>query len=291
MIKRERSYFLLSVLSVSLVTFQCHGAEIALSPPDLLMPIATEHAGAHPHQNQMIGPLLPDTALYPELAYLLLSKRRDEAIAAIEQTRQENETSWRSVFASASSFYIIPSDAYLPRHDEPNIFANVAIQQRQDLTSVFVLPDNDKLVDEHHLRQDLFGAPYLIWPQTNGHYPADRNISWPLVAEIAFAQDIIHTTGQLTFRTDNRQAELNFGQGSQQINLSFTTSKFLDKAVFDSQAHLRFDGQQYDSLVMIAQLFSDKDELWDLPLWGQFKVLRPDENSPLGGQFSYMPPK
>ena len=120
--------------------------------------------------------------------------------------------------------------------------------------------------------------------------PTDRNISWPLVAEFAFAQDIIHTIGQLTFRTNNRQVELNFGQGSQQITLSFTSSKFLDTAVFDSQALLHFDGEQFDSLVMIAQLFSDKDQLWDLPLWGQFKVLRPNEYSPLGSQFSYMPP-
>ena len=284
---------IIMVLSAPLIACQCHAAEVwlSLSPPAIQQ--TTEGAGLTPRQQQNKWPSLPDTllpgtTLYPDLASDLLTQRREEAIAAIRQARDETKTSWQSLFASASSYYLIPPVMALPRDNGLEVFGNVLELQRRELALLAILPSDDKLVQDHHLHQDLFGTPYLIWPHSSGHHPTDRFISWPLSAEIAFAQETVHFAGTLTFRTDIYEAELHFSRDSQQIYLAFSAPALIDKPVIHSQARLFFSDQQFDSLVMIAQLFGDHGQHESLPLWGQFRVVAPDKTSPVSGQFSSM---
>ena len=274
-----------------LVTAQIRAAEITLLVPHHEISSAFSAATSPIDEKQKIWPLLPDTLIYDELISSIITKGQDSIKSEIEQSRQQNRVSWQSLYASASSFHVMTNAALLPVKDRQTLSFDNLQMQRQDLASLTFLPSNVSVIEAHHLHQHIEGAPYVIWPHTTGFHPPDRLISWPLTADIAFADGRIDMIGQLTLRTDDYQAEMHFADADErhQIFLSFATADHINRAVFHSPADLLYNDESFDSWVMIAQLFAEDNAESQLPLWGQFAVLAPVRNSPIKGHFSFMP--
>lgn len=279
------------VLLSLLVTAQIRAAEITLLVPHHKISSAFSAATSPIDEKQKIWPLLPDSLIYDELISTIITKGQDSIKSEIDQSRQQNRVSWQSLYASASSFHVMTNAALLPVRDRQTLSFDNLHMQRQDLASLTFLPSNVSVIEAHHLHQHIDGAPYVIWPHTTGFHPPDRLISWPLKADIAFADGPIDMIGQLTLRTDDYQAEMHFADVDErhQIFLSFATADHINRAVFHSSADLIYNDESFDSWVMIAQLFGKDNAESQLPLWGQFAVLAPVRNSPIKGHFSFMP--
>jgi len=273
------------------ITAQIRAAEITFLVPHHEISSAFTKAISPIDDEQKIWPFLPDSLIYDELISSLITKGQDSIKSEIEQSRQQNRVSWQSLYASASSFHVMTNAALLPVRDRQTLSFDNLHMQRQDLASLAFLPSNVSVIEAHHLHQHIDGAPYVIWPHTTGFHPPDRLISWPLTADIAFADGHIDMIGQLTLRTDDYQAEMHFADADErhQIFLSFATADHINRAVFHSSADLTYNDESFDSWVMIAQLFGKDNAESQLPLWGQFAVLAPVQTSPIKGHFSFMP--
>ena len=279
------------VLLSLLVTAQIRAAEITLLVPHHKISSAFSAATSPIDEKQKIWPLLPDSLIYDELISSIITKGQDSIKSEIEQSRQQNRVSWQSLYASASSFHVMSNAALLPVRDGQNLSFDNLLMKRQDLASLAFLPSDVSVIEAHHLHQYIDGAPYVIWPHTTGYHSPDRLISWPLKADIAFADGPIDMIGQLTLRTDDYQAEMHFADADErrQIFLSFATAAHINRAVFHSPADLTYNDESFDSWVMIAQLFGKDNAESQLPLWGQFAVLAPVRTSPIKGHFTFMP--
>ena len=273
------------------ITAQIRAAEITLLVPHHEISSAFSAATSPIDEKQKIWPLLPDSLINDELISSIITKGQDSIKSEIEQSRRQNRVSWQSLYASASSFHVMTNAALLPVRDRQTLSFDNLLMKRQDLASLAFLPSDVSVIEARHLHQYIGGAPYVIWPHTTGFHPPDRLISWPLTADIAFADGPIDMKGQLTLRTDDYQAEMHFADADErhQIFLSFATADHINRAVFHSSADLTYNDESFDSWVMIAQLFGKDNAGSQLPLWGQFAVLAPVRTSPIKGHFSFMP--
>ena len=271
------------------ITAQIRAAEIAFLVPHHEISSAFNKAASPINYTQKMWPSLPDSLIYDELISSIITKGQDSIKSEIDQSRQQNRVSWQSLYASASSFHVMTNAALLPVRDRQTLLFDNLHMQRQDLASLAFLPSDVSVIEAHHLHQYIGGAPYVIWPHTTGFHPPDRLISWPLKADIAFADGPIDMIGQLTLRTDDYQAEMHFSDERHQIFLSFATAEHINRAVLHSPADLTYNDESFDSWVMIAQLFGEDNAGSQLPLWGQFAVLAPVGTSPIKGRFSFMP--
>jgi len=273
------------------ITAQIRAAEITLLVPHHEISSAFSAATSPIDEKQKIWPLLPDSLINDELISSIITKGQDSIKSEIEQSRRQNRVSWQSLYASASSFHVMTNAALLPVRDRQTLSFDNLLMKRQDLASLAFLPSDVSVIETRHLHQYIGGAPYVIWPHTTGFHPPDRLISWPLTADIAFADGPIDMKGQLTLRTDDYQAEMHFADADErhQIFLSFATADHINRAVFHSSADLTYNDESFDSWVMIAQLFGKDNAGSQLPLWGQFAVLAPVRTSPIKGHFSFMP--
>lgn len=286
-----RFYSAVLVLISLPVTAQIRAAEITLLVPHHEISSAFTKATSPLDDTEKIWPFLPDSLIYDGLISSLITQGQGNIRSEIQQSRQQNEVSWQSLYASASTFHVMTNAAILPVRDGQNLSFDNLHMQRQDLASLAFLPSDVSVIEAHHLHQYIDGAPYVIWPHTTGYHPPDRLISWPLTADIAFADGRIDMIGQLTLRTDDYQAEMQFADADErhQIFLSFATAEHINRVVFHSPADLTYNDKSFESWVMIAQLFGNDNAESQLPLWGQFAVLAPVSTSPIKGHFSFMP--
>ena len=167
------------------------------------------------------------------------------------------------------------------------------ILDRQTLDQFATLPDSAERLSQQHLTQRLLDEAFVIWPAIPNYDPMTGAqliyevpsiiIQTPITAKITFttAPDLfLDFTGMIRLSFIDDEALMTMASGAHQLSLHFNIQNWRNAAIMRSDGNLYHNQKQYQAAVTLAH-----SRLPDPAMMGSFKVLNPDDDSPLHGQF------